>query len=109
MVLANRVRYYYFISGVFMNQQSDPLCGICKAFSSSVRSIREDLEEFVNSHALEISEMPKNLQRLITEAGKRLPQLSIAEDAVGQKKAGNCRLPEGVCLVKSSKGLRDRI
>jgi len=24
---------------------------------------------------------------------------------VGQKKAGNCRLPQGVCFVKSSKAL----
>lgn len=50
----NRIRYYHYISGMLANQQSDPLCGICKAFVNSVRIVREDIEDFELNHAIEM-------------------------------------------------------
>lgn len=36
MEISNRIRFYYYISGVLANQQSDPLCRICKAILEKI-------------------------------------------------------------------------
>ncbi|MBI5211742.1 MAG: hypothetical protein HY957_00020 [Nitrospirae bacterium] len=46
---------------------------------------------------------------ILSEAKKILTGLKIIEDAVGQKKAGNCKMPEGVCFVKLSKSILEKI
>ena len=102
---STRTRYYHFIAGVLQSQQGDPLCSQCRAFTNSIRAVRESIEEFERSTALlkdeEIS--------VIASAKSALSSLVSIPDAPGQKKAGNCRLPEGVCFVKSSKKLLDLI
>jgi len=46
---------------------------------------------------------------MLADINKMLANLHPIPDSVGQKKAGNCLLPQGVCFVKSSKSLIDRI
>ena len=109
MELSNRIRYYRYISGVFANQQSDPMCGVCKAFTNSVRNIREDLAEFERQYDADMKSLSLEMSGVLSEAKKILTGLKTIEDAVGQKKAGNCKMPEGVCFVKLSKSILEKI
>ncbi|MCL4457896.1 MAG: hypothetical protein M1147_05515 [Nitrospirae bacterium] len=109
MEFSNRIRYYRYIAGVFANQQSDPMCGICKAFTNSVRNVREDLAEFERQYDADMKSLPPELSDILSESKKILAGLKTIEDAVGQKKAGNCKMPEGVCYVKLSKSILEKI
>ncbi len=105
----NRIRYYHFIAGVLANQQHDPLCSICKAFTNSVRDIRERVNEFLHAHAAELQALPEQDSIMLADIKMMLADLHPLPDAVGQKKAGNCKLQQGVCFVKSSKALLENI
>lgn len=109
MDISNRIRYYHYIAGVFTNQQTDLLCSACKAFTNSVNGIREDLDEFIKNYGDEISTMPEKQQVLLYDAKNTILKLHLLEDAVGQKKAGNCKMPEGVCFIKTSKAIFEKI
>ncbi len=109
MELSSRIRYYHYISGVFANQQSDPMCGVCKAFTNSVRNVRENLAEFERQYDADIKSLSPELSAIFSEAKKTLAGVRTMEDAVGQKKAGNCKMPEGVCFVKLSKSIIEKI
>lgn len=105
----NRIRYYHFVTGVLANQQHDPLCSICKAFTNTVGEVRGGIGVFETSGALAASGMSAEHMSLLDDAKKLLADLHPIPDAVGQKKAGNCKLPQGVCFVKSSKALLESI
>ncbi len=105
----NRIRYYHFIAGVLANQQHDPLCSNCKAFTNSVRDIRERVTEFLHAHAADLPALPEQDSIMLADIKMMLADLHPLADAVGQKKAGNCKLPQGVCFVKSSKALIEGI
>ncbi len=105
----SRVRYYHFISGVFANQRHDPLCSVCKALTNSVRIVREELLRFEQESAEGIGLLEAGDRRLLDDARQVLDGIVTLPDAVGQKTAGNCRLPKGVCFVKTSKKLVESI
>jgi hypothetical protein len=107
--ISNRIRFCRFFAGVLTHQRNDPLCGKCKAFANSTKYLRERLQEFTIARAGGMTDIPAELSALLEEAGKILSELNPPEDAVGQKKAGNCKMPEGVCFVKSSKKLSEKI
>jgi len=109
MEISNRIRYYHYISGVLANQQSDPLCGICKAFVNSVRIVGKDIEDFELNHAVEMKSLSNEMAGMLSHAKKVLAGLKTIEDATGQKKAGNCKMPEGVCFVKTPKAIIEKI
>jgi hypothetical protein len=46
---------------------------------------------------------------LLAETKGRLAGLANAANFAGQKKAGNCKLPEGVCFVKVSRSLLEKV
>ncbi|HYQ47499.1 MAG TPA: hypothetical protein VEP69_00410 [Thermodesulfovibrionales bacterium] len=101
------IRYYHFMAGVLIQQQEDTCCCRCKAFTNSVRATGQGIAELEIRRAQEISTLPEEHSLLLVAAKKTLSGLHCDPDAVGQKKAGNCRLPEGICFVKSSKALRN--
>ena len=105
----NRVRFYRFIAGVLHTQKGDPLCGNCRAFANTVLRMKEGIALLKAEHAHELSELTEPFRILFEEAHGIIAALDIPLDAPGQKKAGNCRMPEGVCFVKSSKKLLDSI
>ena len=106
METSNRIRYYHYISGVLSRQKSDSLCGICKAFVNTVRAVQESLDAFEHDNSGELSGESANL---ISEIKKSLAEFNLPADAIGQKKAGKCKMPEGVCFVKSSRSIIERI
>ncbi|GER93637.1 hypothetical protein A45J_1391 [hot springs metagenome] len=109
MGVQNRIRYYHYISGVFANQQLDPLCCKCKAFANSVRIVKDDIVEFERTQESNICCLPQELQRIFYDAKKTISILNPPMNAVGQKKAGNCKMPEGICFVKLSKAIIEKI
>ncbi len=109
MELTNHVRTYAFLARVFDGQQGDPFCRVCKARMNSVRNARESLARFETEHGGEIRAMPAEFPSMLAEANRVLAGLPLQEDAAGQKKAGNCKLPEGVCFVKASLSFLQKI
>ncbi len=105
MVIVNRVRGYYYLSGVLMNQMRDPFCHTCKALVNTTTAVRQGLADFEREEGAEIQGLTAGLQRILAGAKTALSGIALPEDAVGQKKAGNCKLPEGVCFVKSARAL----
>ncbi len=103
------LRYYHFMAGMLANQQHDPLCSICKAFTNTAQKVQEEVMAFMTIHAAELQALPEREAIMLADLRTMLGELHPMADAVGQKKAGNCQLPQGVCFVKSSKGLIERI
>jgi hypothetical protein len=100
--IINKVRFYHFISGVLGQQQADPYCSKCKAFASTAAAMKEGLAGLENISA---QMAPEEALGLIEKARERIRMVSLPADAIGQKKAGNCKMPEGVCFVKLSKAI----
>ena len=105
MDLINQIRFYHFISAILENQQADPLCRKCKALVNSVRAIQEGLDTIKTGHHDELETVPKETFYLYEEAISRIGLLKTSDKSEGQKSAGNCKMPKGVCFVKSSKGI----
>jgi len=107
--LINKIRYYHFISGVLVHQQADPLCCKCKAFANTAERMKEGVSELESVHGEKIQVLPSDLLSLLEEARDRIGRIKPPADAVGQKKAGNCKMPEGVCFIKLPKAILDKI
>ena len=105
----NQIRFCHFISGVLYNQQSDPLCCNCKAFVNTVKKMRDALSELNSICVKNAGDIPAETFHILEEAQARTDLITISEDAVGQKKAGKCRMPEGVCFVKISKSILEKL
>lgn len=109
MDIATGQRYYHFIAGVLANQQHDPLCSICKAFTNSVQQVQQEVREYMMTHAEALTGLPEQESIMLADIKMMLGALHPVPDAVGQKKAGNCKLPQGVCFVKSSRALQEKM
>lgn len=105
MILSNQIRGYAYLFNVLRGQQGDLFCGKCKAFMNTAAAARLDLAAFEQENAAGMEALPGELQRLLAEAKMVSAGLVLVENASGQKKAGNCKLPEGVCFVKSGRAL----
>jgi hypothetical protein len=71
--------------------------------------MQENIAELESVHAEKIRTLPGEMLRILEEAQDRIGRIKTFEDAVGQKKSGNCRLTEGVCFIKLSKAILDKI
>jgi hypothetical protein len=109
MELSNRVRGYAFLHRALRGQQTDPFCGSCNSFVKVLAAAREGVAELEAQNSAAISALPADLARLFADTKEGLAALQPPEQPVGQKKAGNCRLPEGVCFLKSSLALVQKI
>jgi len=105
MILLNHVRGYAYLFNVLKNQQRDLYCGKCKAFVNTAAAARLDLAAFEQENAAALQALPEELQRMRAETKMASESLVLIENTSGQKKAGNCKLPEGVCFVKSGRAL----
>ena len=100
--LIDRIRFYHYISGVLTNQSNDPLCSRCTPYVNTIRAMKEGLEELKSS---DTKGLPTEITKLLGQAEAVISSIHSPENTEGQKKAGNCKLPKGTCLVKSSKAL----
>jgi hypothetical protein len=102
MEIMNLARGYAYLYGVLKNQQADPFCHSCNSFINTLTAVKENLEKFETQHGGEIKKLPGEFSRLFADAKSGLAAMNQPENPQGQKKAGNCKLPEGVCFTKSS-------
>ncbi len=109
MELLNQVRAYHYLVGVLTNQRDDLFCHTCSAWNNTLNNTREALKQFEAEHAAELCALSQEVVTLLTETRSRLAGLANAANPAGQKKAGNCKLPEGVCFVKVSRALLEKV
>ncbi len=109
MELLNHVRAYHYLAEVLANQQRDLFCGQCSAWNNTLSNTREALKQLEAEHAAELRSLSPEASALLCETRSRLAGLAHAAHPAGQKKAGNCKLPEGVCFVKASRSLLEKV
>lgn len=109
MEILNQVRAYHYLAGVLTNQQRDLFCHACSAWNNTLNNTREALQQFEVEHAAGLRDLSPAGAALLAEARSRLAGLANAANPEGQKKAGNCKLPQGVCFVKSSRAILERV
>ena len=107
--LINLIRYYHFMAGVLSQQQTDLLCANCKAFANTAGRIKEDILELESFHTEGLRSLTAEYLRMLEESRDEINRIKTPADAVGQKKAGNCRMPEGVCFIKLPKTILDKL
>jgi len=109
MELLNHLRAFHYLAGVLASQQHDLFCGQCSAWNNTLNNAREALEQFEAEHGAELRDLSPEAAALLTGTRSRLAGLANAADPAGQKKAGNCKLPEGVCFVKASRAILEKV
>jgi hypothetical protein len=109
MKILNQIRAYHYLTGVLTNQQRDLYCHACSAWNNTLNNTREALKQFEAEHAAELRALSPEAAALLAEARVRLAGLANAAEPAGQKKAGNCKLPEGVCFVKLSRAILEKV
>ncbi len=109
MEIMNQARGYAYLFGVLKNQQADPFCRSCNSFVKTLAAVKENLAKFEALHAGEVRDFPEELSRLFADAKGGLDAMKQPENPAGQKKAGNCKLPEGVCFIKSSLAIFQKV
>ena len=107
--LINLIRYYHFMAGVLLHQQSDPLCANCKAFANTAGRMKEGILELERVHVEGLHTLQAEYLRMLEESRGKIVLIKTPVDAVGQKKAGNCVMPEGVCFIKFPKSILDKL
>ncbi len=98
----NSARGYIYLHEMLMQRQSDPFCRNCSAFSNTIATVRESLINFDCQLTATEKILPAEFSRLYSEARDGIFSIKLPETPSGQKKAGNCKLPQGVCFVKLS-------
>ncbi len=94
------LRGYYYAAGILGNQQNDPLCCNCAAFARTAEAIINSFFKFQNTHAAERKRLPEEFSTLFNDISDRVAVIGQPEAPIRQKKAGNCKLPQGVCFTK---------
>ena len=105
----NQVRGYHFLLGVLRNQQKDPYCSVCSAYANTLKAARENLAKLEADHAEAIKALAPEFGLMLTDTRAGLSLLQGPVDPSGQKKAGKCKLPQGVCFIKASLALLQQV
>jgi hypothetical protein len=109
MELSNQVRGHHFLMGVFRSRQNDPYCSACSAFANTLKAARESFARLEAEHGEALKALSPGFGRITAETRTGLSLLQGPADPSGQKKAGNCKLPQGVCFIKASFSLIQQI
>jgi hypothetical protein len=109
MELLNQIRGYHFMMGLFSNRQTDPYCTACSAFANTLHAARERFASFEDEQGEALSALSTEFGSMMAETRSGLLLLQAPVDPAGQKKAGNCKLPKGVCFIKASFALVQQI
>ena len=97
-----RLRGFHFAVGTIVNQGNDPLCSHCVAFARTAQAIIDGFVEFESAHASEKRKFPEEFLFLFEDVCDKLALIEHPSEPIRQKKAGNCKLPSGVCYCKAT-------
>jgi hypothetical protein len=109
MEIMNQARGFAYLFGMLRNQQEDAFCRSCNSFLNTLAAARENLQKFEAQHAGEIRSFPEEFSQLFADARSGISVMPQPEQPLRQKKAGNCKLPEGVCFTKSSLAILQKV
>jgi hypothetical protein len=109
MELLNQVRGHHFLLGVFRSRQADPYCGVCSAFANTLKAARESFAKLETGNTDALQALSPEFSAMMAETRSGLATMPSPANPSGQKKAGNCKLPEGVCFIKASFALVEKI
>jgi hypothetical protein len=109
MELMNQVRGYKYLLGVLKSQQKDLYCNACSALANTLKAARENFARLEAEHADELKALEPGFGMMLVETREGLSTLQGPADPSGQKKAGNCKLPQGKCFIKASFALVQQI
>jgi len=98
----NELRAFYFILSVMENRQNDPLCGSCAACARTVGALQDGFIKFESGCSPRKKDLPEEYREMFKDVYDMISLLGQPEEPVRQKKAGNCKLPEGVCFTKAA-------
>lgn len=99
-LLITSLRGYYYAVGILNNQQSDPYCNQCAAFARTSEAIIDSFIKFQEAHSSERKRLPEEFSVLFADISDKMSVIEQPEEPLRQKKAGNCKLPHGVCFTK---------
>jgi hypothetical protein len=109
MEISNQARGYSYMLGVLKNREADLYCHSCNSFLSTLVAVNENLRQFEREHATEIGNLPAELAIFYSVAKSGITAIKQPVNPIGQKKSGNCKLPEGVCFLKSTLPILQKI
>lgn len=95
-----KLRGFHYALGILGNQQNDPLCCQCAAFARSAEAIIDSFIKFQEAHGSGRKKLPDEFAVLFSDIADKASVIEQPEDPMRQKKAGNCKLPHGVCFTK---------
>jgi hypothetical protein len=105
----NQVRGYHFLLGIFRSQQKDPFCSVCSAFANTLKAAREKFAPFEAEQNDALKALTPEFGAMLAGTRADLSTIQGPADPSGQKKAGNCKLPQGMCFIKASFALVQQI
>ncbi len=107
--IINQLRAFHFLSGVLKNQQLDPICGRCLAFEKVLETTMDNFIKCESDCRSKREHLSKELSDLFRRVYDQLASIQHPDGSIGQKKAGNCKLPEGICFTKSAVALHEKM
>lgn len=99
-VIINKIRAFYYMSGVLKNQEGDPRCSVCKSRKETAEELQELFNEF--KKGLSASEVPEQFQSKVEKIEETLNELKLPANPIPQRKVGGCHFPDKECIVKES-------
>ncbi len=100
--IINQLRAFHYLSGALKNQQDDPFCGKCLSFERVLNAAMDNFLECESNCRSNKEHLSKELSELLRGVYHQLASIRHPADPTGQKKAGNCKLPEGVCFTQAA-------
>ncbi|MGB9761695.1 MAG: hypothetical protein ACP5KO_07895 [Caldimicrobium sp.] len=97
-ILINKIRAFYFISGVLKLQQTDPRCSVCKSRKEVAEEILVKFKIFKENTDFET--VPEIFKNKIKDTEDILNKIKLPENPIPQRKVGGCHFPDKECLVK---------
>ncbi|HEX8948275.1 MAG TPA: hypothetical protein VF790_04890 [Dissulfurispiraceae bacterium] len=104
-----KLRGFHYALGILGNQQNDPLCAQCVAFARSAEAIIDGFVKFQSTHESERKKLSDEFLVLFADVADKASLIELPEEPVRQKKAGNCKLPSGVCFTKGISEFLQRV
>ncbi len=72
-------------------------------------ALREGIASLSDGRDNDLASLPAETAHLLKEASEGIATVRLPENAEGQKKAGKCKMPQGVCFIKLSKAILEKI
>lgn len=104
MAVMNQVRGFLYVAGVLKSQTADSLCRECNSFATVHGALKDAVAAFAPQTGAS-----EEAAGLLARAKAAVAELRPPAQPKKQKKEGNCKLPEGVCFVKYSLGILQKV